>query len=82
MARSLVDPSNLGEWIDAMRLDFSSPSDLVVSLANWLASAPAGVLVMAAAITVGAMALTRRPGPAALIVLTALGVLGVVGWVL
>ncbi|MCI0430508.1 MAG: hypothetical protein L0210_08225 [Rhodospirillales bacterium] len=82
MARSLIDPSNLGEWIDAMRLDFSSPSDFVYSLVGWVSGAPPGVLVTGAAIAVAAMALTRKPGPAALIVIAALGVLGVVGWAL
>lgn len=82
MARSLMDPSNLREWFDAMRLDFSNPFDFIHSIAAWLAVAPTGVMVMAAAIFVATMALTRRPGPAALIVLMALGVLGVVGWAL
>ncbi len=82
MAQRLMDPSNLREWIDTMRLDFSNPYELVHSLGVWLADAPTGVVVTAVAIVVAAMALTRRPGPAAVIVLMALGVLGVVGWAL
>ena len=71
--------SDLAEWIHSIRLDFGSPAAFVESGASWLAAAPAGVVITLAAITVAALALTRRPGAAALIVLGAIGLLGLVG---
>ncbi|MDF2765778.1 MAG: hypothetical protein K0S81_2772 [Rhodospirillales bacterium] len=71
--------SDLAEWIRSIRLDFGSPSAFLESGASWLAAAPAGVVITVAAITVAALALTRRPGAAALIVLAAIGLLGLVG---
>ncbi len=82
MTGSLLNASTLAEWMDAIRLDFDSPSGFLYSLAAWLAQAPTGVVVTAAAATVALLALTRRPGTAALIVLAALAVFGVVGFAL
>ena len=82
MANRLMDPSNLREWFDTIHLDFSNPYSLAHSFGDWLADAPTGVLVAAAAAVVATLALTRKPGTAVLIVLAALGALGVVGWAL
>lgn len=71
--------SDLAEWIQSIRLDFGSPAAFLESGASWLAAAPAGVVITLAAITVAALALTRRPGAAALIVLAAIGLLGLFG---
>jgi hypothetical protein len=82
MARSLLDSTNLTEWLRKIRFDFDGPGAFAHSVIDWFADAPASVLVIAAAITVAALALTRRPSAAALIVLVALGMLGAVGMVL
>jgi hypothetical protein len=74
-----LDPSSLRDWLDAIRLDFSGPAPFVHSLGDWLGSAPTSVMVMAAGVLVAALAFSRRPGAAAMIVLAALGVLGVAG---
>ena len=79
MSRSLLDPSSLRDWLDAIRLDFSGPAPFVQSLVDWLAQAPTGVLVTAAGVLVAALAFSRRPGAAAMIVLAALGMLGFAG---
>jgi hypothetical protein len=70
--------SDLAEWLQSLRLDFASPIAFLQSVWAWLADAPVGVLVMAAAIAVALLALTRRSGAAALIVL---GALGLIGWI-
>jgi hypothetical protein len=82
MANSLLDASNLTEWLHKIRFDFDSPGAFVHSLIDWIAEAPPSVLVAVAAITVAALAFTRRASAAAVIVLVALGVLGAVGTVL
>ena len=79
MSRSLLDPSSLREWLDAIRLDFSGPVPFVQSIFDWLAQAPTGVLVTAAGVLVAALAFSRRSSAAALIVLAALGALGLAG---
>jgi hypothetical protein len=71
-------PSELADWINSLRLDLDNPTAFVQSLWTWLADAPAGVLVTAAAILVALLALTRRSGAAALIVLGAMGVMGAI----
>jgi hypothetical protein len=82
MARSLLDSTNLTEWLQKIRFDFDSPGALAHSVIDWLAEAPASVLVTIAAITVAALAFTRRTSAAVLIVLLALGMLSAVGMVL
>ena len=82
MAKSLLDSSNLTEWLHKIRFDFDGPGAFIHSVVDWLADAPASVLVTVAAITVAAFSFTRRPSAAAVIVLIALGVLGAVGTVL
>jgi hypothetical protein len=79
MKHNFFNPSDMGEWINGMRLDFSSLPGFTHSLTDWLFAAPSGVLVMFAAVVIGALALTRSPGPAVLIVLIALGALGYFG---
>ena len=79
MNHNLFNSSDMGEWINGMRLDFSSVPGFAHSLSDWVLAAPVGVLVMFAAVLLGALALTRRPGAAALIVLIALGALGYFG---
>jgi hypothetical protein len=79
MNHNFFNPSDMGEWINGIRLDFTSLPGFTHSLSDWILGAPTGVLVMAVAILLGALALTRRPGPAALIVLLALGALGYFG---
>jgi len=79
LSRSLLDPFTLRDWLDSIRLDFSGPAPFVQSLGDWLAQAPSGVLVTAAGLLVAILAFSRRPGAAALIVLAALGVLGLAG---
>jgi hypothetical protein len=81
MKQNFFNPSDMGDWINGMRLDFTSVPGFTHSVSEWLLGAPAGVLVMLAAILLGALALTRRPGPATLIVLLALGALGYFGFV-
>jgi hypothetical protein len=70
--------SELADWLNSLRLDLHSPAALVQSLWAWLADAPTGVLVTAAAIAVALLALTRRSGAAALIVLGAIGLIGAI----
>jgi hypothetical protein len=82
MANSLLDSSNLSEWLRKIRFDFNGPDAFVYSVVDWLADAPASVLVIAAAITVAAFAFTGRPGATAIIVLITLSVLGAVGTIL
>ena len=73
MNHTFFNPSDMGDWIKGMRLDFSSLPGFGHSLSDWFLSAPTGVLVMLVAILLGALALSRRPGAAALIVVLALG---------
>jgi hypothetical protein len=80
LAGSLINPSNLDEWIQSIRLDFTSLDGFALSLGNWLSDAPTGVIVAAAATTIAVLAFARRPGAAAFIVLAALGVLGAIAW--
>ena len=79
MAHIMLSASDLNEWLDGMRLDFSSVPGFTHSFSDWLLAAPTGVLVTVAAVVIGVLALTRRPGPATLIVLIALGALGYFG---
>ena len=74
-----MNSSDLAEWLASLRLDLRGPGYLLESLATWLANAPVGIVVMAAAIAVAALALSKRPAAAALIVLGALGFLGILG---
>jgi hypothetical protein len=80
MNHNFFNPSDMGDWINGMRLDFTSLPGFTHSLSDWVISAPLGVMVTLAAILLGALALTRRPGPAVLIVLLALGALGYFGF--
>lgn len=70
--------SDLAEWLRSLRLDFASPIAFLQSVWAWLADVPVGVLVTVAALAVALLALTRRSGAAALIVL---GALGLMGWI-
>ena len=70
--------SELADWINSLRLDLDNPAAFVQSLWTWLADAPSGVLVTAAAIVVALLALTRRSGAAALIVLSAICVMSAI----
>ncbi len=82
MAGSILNGAKLTEWVQSIRFDFDGPSVFLNSLASFLAEVPTGVIVAAAAVAVAALASTRKPGAATLLVLTALGALGAVGWVL
>ena len=74
-----MNSSDLAEWLASLRLDFRGPGFLLESLSTWLANAPIGVVMMAAAIAVAVLAISKRPAAAALIVLGALGFLGILG---
>ena len=71
MAKSFLNPADIRDWIEGIQLDVSSPAGFASTLAEWLAGAPLGAVVAGGLILVAAMALSRRPGVAALIVLSA-----------